>query len=342
MKTHKITRLDYCQYLMVSQTNYTLTYYADHHPKNISHDQINRYLRDEKLTPRLVWEKVHHDIQTHPEGCLIFDDTVLDKNHSHKIELVNRQYSGNAHGLIKGIGVVTCIYLNPTTGQYWVIDYRIYDKQSDGKSKLEHVKDMLLHSIKHKQLVFNYVLMDSWYASKDMMLTIDNLNKIFYCPLKANRKVDDSKGIHPYRQVRDLEWSEHEQQYGKRIKIHGFPKDYKVQLFRVVVTTDRTDWIVTNDSNDPTQLNSEVIQQVCALRWKIEQFHRETKQLTGIEKNQCRRARIQRNHVCCAILVWTAFAKLARQTNQTMYRLKEGLLDQYLCDQLRSPSLRFA
>ena len=26
--------------------------------------------------------------------------------------------------------------------------------------------------------------MDSWYATKDIMLTIDGLGKIFYCPLK--------------------------------------------------------------------------------------------------------------------------------------------------------------
>jgi hypothetical protein len=40
---------------------------------------------------------------------------------------VRLQFSGNAHGLIKGIGLVNCLYVNPETGQYWVIDYRIYD-----------------------------------------------------------------------------------------------------------------------------------------------------------------------------------------------------------------------
>ncbi len=34
---------------------------------------------------------------------------------------------------------------------------------------------------------------------------------------------------------------------GKLVKIKGFPKDYKVKLFRVVVSTNRTEWIVTND-----------------------------------------------------------------------------------------------
>lgn len=56
-------------------------------------------------------------------------------------------------------------------------------------------------------------------------------NKTFYCPLKANRQVDDSGGEKPYRRVDELEWSEEELQKGKLIKIKGFPKNYKVKLF---------------------------------------------------------------------------------------------------------------
>lgn len=336
MKKPKVTRLDYCQYLMVSQINYTITNYADHHPENISHDRINRYIKGDKLKPRLVWEQVKQDIVADAEGYLLFDDTVLDKDHSHKIELVNRQYSGNAKRLIKGIGLVNCIYVNPHTQQYWVIDYRIYDKAIDGKTKLDHLEDMLRHTIEYKQLVFKTVLMDSWYATKDIMLTIDGLGKIFYCPLKSNRLVDDSKGQRAYTLVSALQWTEAEQDNGKLIKIHKFPKDYKVQLFRVVVSTHRTDWVVTNDT---TQTNRDDVQQVCAIRWKIEQFHREIKQLTGIESNQCRKARIQRNHICCSILVWISLTRIARQTKKTVYQLKHGLLDDYLCEQLRSPRL---
>jgi hypothetical protein len=44
-----VTRLDYCQYLLVSQNNYTLTNFADH-TESFSHDAINRYLAGEKLT----------------------------------------------------------------------------------------------------------------------------------------------------------------------------------------------------------------------------------------------------------------------------------------------------
>ena len=100
-----------------------------------------------------------------PKGYLIFYDRVADKNDSHKIELVRRQYSGNAQAVIKGIGIVTCVYVNPELDQFWIIDYRIYDPDRDGETKLDHMQDMLLNCGYQKQLQFWAVLMDSWYAT---------------------------------------------------------------------------------------------------------------------------------------------------------------------------------
>ncbi len=334
----KVSRLDYCQYLLVSQINYTLTNFADH-SERLSHDAVNRYLRGEKITPRLIWDNVRSQLVLTERGYVIFDDTVLDKNYSHAIELVRRQYSGNAHGVIKGIGVVTCVYVNPDTDQFWLIDYRIYDPEGDGKTKLDHVREMLSNVVAEKHLPFQVVLMDSWYATKNLMLYIESMKKFYYCPLKDNRQVDDSQGEQPYRRVDSLSWSEAELERGKRIKIKGFPKEHKVQCFRVAVTTNRTDYVVTNDL---AQNSTQATQEACGFRWKIEQLHREGKQLTGLERCQCRKARIQRNHIGCAFLVWVRFKELAAQTGRTMYQLKHELLDEYLIQQLKNPSLRMA
>jgi len=35
------------------------------------------------------------------------------------------------------------ILTNRKVGRFWVVDYRIYEREKDGKSKLEHVADML-------------------------------------------------------------------------------------------------------------------------------------------------------------------------------------------------------
>lgn len=333
-----VSRLDYCQYLLVSQINYTLTNYADHTEK-FAHDAINRFLRREKFTPRLVWENVQAQLWPTPHGYVVFDDTVLDKNYSFAIELVRRQYSGNAHSVIKGIGVVTCVYVNPERDQFWLLDYRIYDPAGDGKTKLEHVRAMLTNLVHQKQLPWHAVLMDTWYATKDLMLFIESLGKLYYCPLKANRQVDDSGGARSYQRVDALAWSAAELTSGKTIKLKGFPKDHKVRCFRVATSTRRTDWIVTND---PAQASTEATQKVCGWRWKIEQLHREGKQVTGLERCQCRKARIQRNHIACAFLVWVRLKELATRTEGTIYQLKHGLLDDYLIQQLRNPSLKMA
>ena len=52
-----MTRLDSCQFLLSSQINDTLTYFAEH-SKLFSHDLVNRYLAGERIPPRLLWENV--------------------------------------------------------------------------------------------------------------------------------------------------------------------------------------------------------------------------------------------------------------------------------------------
>jgi len=109
-----------------------------------------------------------------------------------------------------------------------------------------------------------------------------------------------------------------------------------VKLFRLALSTQRTDYIVTNDL---AQDSAQTTQEVCGLRWKIEQFHREAKQTTGMEGCQCRLARIQRNHIACAMLVWVRLRQVAQQAGATVYSLKQGLLDDYMRSQLRSPTI---
>jgi hypothetical protein len=330
------TKLDYCQYLLSSQVNYTLTNLAEH-LESFSHDTINRYLKGEKLTPRLLFEQVEPMLERDPQACLIFDDTVLEKSFGPQIEVTRKQWSGNDKSVIRGIGVVSCVYVNPTTERFWLIDYRIFDPDRDGKTKLDHVREML-GSVEHRGVPFETVLMDSWYATKELVLLIEGMGKTYYCPLRSNRRVDDSGGERPYQRVDGLDWSEEELRKGKLIKIKGFPKEHKVKLFRVVVHSRRTEWIVTNEPLPRDSAHE--AQKARGLRWKIEEFHREAKQSTGIERCQCRKGRIQRNHIACALLVWSRLKHLAYQSGRTIYRIKHGLLRDYLVQQLKNPSVQ--
>jgi hypothetical protein len=66
---------------------------------------------------------------------IVFDDTVLDKRYATEIETSKRQYSGNQHGVIQGIGLINCIYVNYEIGKFWIVDYRIYDPEREKKNK---------------------------------------------------------------------------------------------------------------------------------------------------------------------------------------------------------------
>ena len=109
-----------------------------------------------------------------------------------------------------------------------------------------------------------------------------------------------------------------------------------MKLFRVAVSTNRTDYVATKDLS---QSSTNVVQEVCKIRWEIEYFHREIKQISGIESCQCRKARLKRNHIACAMLVWIRLKNLAYQTGQTVYQNKHRLLSNYLIQQLKRPSL---
>ena len=217
-----------------------------------------------------------------------------------------------------------------------MIDYRVFDPESDGKSKMAHVFDMLNNAVYAKELLFSTVLMDSWYASNKMMLSIHNLKKRFYCPIKKNRLARSPDSTEHYKQIAEIPWSNEELTHGKSIRLKGMPRDFAIKMYRVPVSTNRTDYVVTND---PSQNCTDDVQKVCAMRWYIEQFHREIKQLTGVEKCQCRKRRIQRNHIACSILVWIKLKKIAYKTKNTVYQLKKNLLREYLINELKSPRI---
>ena len=80
----QINRLKYYQYLLSSQINYTITNFSEH-IENISHDTIRGYLKNDKLTPRVIWGHNKRKVVHSKNGYMLFDDTVLDKRHSEAI-----------------------------------------------------------------------------------------------------------------------------------------------------------------------------------------------------------------------------------------------------------------
>jgi predicted house-cleaning NTP pyrophosphatase (Maf/HAM1 superfamily) len=79
--------------------------YFAKHSQRFSHDAPTRYLKRDRVKPNQIWQQSKQEIVISPNGYLVFDDSVLDKNHSREIALVHRQFSGNEHRVIRGIGM---------------------------------------------------------------------------------------------------------------------------------------------------------------------------------------------------------------------------------------------
>ena len=157
-----VTKRQYIEYLISTPSNYTCSNLADH-LEGVSHDAVSDFLQRDKLSARQLWELASQLIKDSATSFLIVDDSVQDKRYSKNIELVKRQYSGNEHGLVRGIGIVNLVHSDGT--DFYPIDYRIYAPESDGKTKNDHFGEMLLRAKTERGVQANTILFDSWYGS---------------------------------------------------------------------------------------------------------------------------------------------------------------------------------
>lgn len=266
----------------------------------------------------------------------MLDDSVQNKQYSKKIDLVKLQYSGAEHGLVRGIGVLNLLHTTGAGHEFYPIDYRVYDPAGDGKTKNEHFRELLIRAFADKGLKARYILFDSWYASVENLKFIHRQGRIFVTSLKSNRKVSLSKD-EGYVNLDAIDWTPERLQYGVSIKLKEVP--FRVQLFKVVATNGDVDWVITNEVATQGSLTVDVVRRRSDVRWQIEQFHREVKQLVGTEKCQCRSARAQRNHLACAYHAWVAISVYAHAHHLTLYAAVRGLLRAYLRQELRAPSI---
>jgi len=329
-----ITKSQYIEYLISTPANYTCANLAEH-LEGVSHDAVSDYLAQAKSTARQLWELVQPLLNDNEQAYLIVDDSVQDKRYSKQIELVRKQYSGAEGGLVRGIGVVNLVHTDGVDGNYYPIDYRIFAPQADGKTKNDHFRDMLVNAVSNKRIRAQRVLFDSWYASVDNLKLAVRLGLVFVTTLKSNRLVSLSKEG-GYIHLQEIGWSEAQLRCGITVKLKELP--FLVQLFKIVATDGDIEWVITN-SGRPDEPAADLVQQENEVRWQVEQFHRELKQLTGSESCQCRKARSQRNHIACCYHAWLSLNVTAHRLGKSLYRAQADLLSDYLRTELRNPHI---
>ena len=168
----------------------------------VSHDQISRFLGQKAFTSKDLWVQVKSKVREveKADGVLIFDDTIQEKQWTDENEIICWHYDHVKGRIVKGFNLLNCLYhvadMSIPVAFELIHKPILYCdlktkqvKRKSTKTKNELMRDMLSVCIKN-QLKFQFVLMDSWFASKDNLKFIKKeCEKEFICALKANRLV---------------------------------------------------------------------------------------------------------------------------------------------------------
>jgi putative transposase len=180
MNPPKCKEEDYIDFLIATQKAYSCTEAARVQPnEKVSHDAILRMLHRLEPSSESLWQESSQFVDK-SKGCLVIDDSTLDKPYASKMDLVSYQWSGKHHRVVKGINLQSLIW---TDGDSLIpIDYRIYDKAKTGLTKNDHFREMLL---KAKERIFSP---EFETGKKSRMVMDDEINSNSFSKSRQSRK----------------------------------------------------------------------------------------------------------------------------------------------------------
>ena len=324
MNPAKCDDLDYIHFLIASVDVFTCTEAARCQPireDNPSHDAFTRLLQRQPPDTEALWNEIIHIVRPQ-EGFLVIDDTTLDKPYAKNMELVYHQWSGKQHRLVNGINICTLLW---TEGDSIIpVDFRIYDINTDGKTKNDHFRDML-RKAKERSFRPRSVLFDSWYASVDNLKTIRKFGWHWLTRLKKNRLVnpDNTKNV----QIQEIEIPPEGRTV--HLKAYGF-----IKVFRIVSKDGDIGYWAT----DILEMNEAKREVMGGYSWKIEEYHRGIKQFCGVENCQARKNQSQRAHIMFSLRAFLRLEVERLRTGRSWFESKREIIRQAISAYIKNPN----
>lgn len=305
---------------------------------SISHDKITRFLSFDRDCSKDLWKCVKPLVRSYEtaEGCLIFDDTIIDKPYSSESDLINWHWDHSQGRSVKGINLLTCFYhtfpQNLEAPLRIPISYKTilktvhYTDSKTGKKKRkspitknELLCDMFRQSLR-KCIKFKYVLADSWFSSTENMLLIHKKKKFFIFDMKQNRQAvlsqtDRNQGNWKAINTLDIADNTPVKVWLKGLEI---PVLLIKQVFRNKDGSTGTRFLVSNDLT----LSNTQFENTYKRRWSVEEYHKSLKQNTAIAKSPTRTVKTQSNHIFCSIIAYIKLEKLKLKTKLNHFAMK--------------------
>jgi len=284
MNPPKVTDEDYINFIIATPRDVTATEAGRVQPESKNapaHDAFSRLLSRLEPDPETLWAEAKTQIDLNT-GILVLDDSTLEKPYSEFNALVYRHWSGKQRAVVSGINLITLLW---SDGERCVpVDYRIFDKDRDGKTKNDHFADMLMEA---SERGFNpeLVCFDSWYGSVENLKLVRAVGWHFLTRLKSNRQINVNRSGLQAVSNAGLCGGD-----GTVVWLKGFGE---IKVFRIFATDGTAEYWATS-----LQKMSEAERETQAKNaWRIEMYHRALKQQCLIERAQCRRLRPVLNHI---------------------------------------------
>ena len=228
-----------------------------------------------------LWKEAQTQIDLN-KGLLVLDDSTLEKPYSPFNALCYRHWSGKQKEVVEGINLITLLW---TDGVRCVpVDYRVFDKDRDGKTKNDHFSEMLPAAFERG---FNpqLICFDSWYGSIENLKLVRALGWHFLTRLKSNRQIRVAGGDLQAVSVAGLCGGD-----GTIVWLKGFGQ---IKVCRIFATDGTAEYWATSLET----MKEEERQDFALAAWRIEMYHRGLKQQCLIERAQCRRWRPVLHHI---------------------------------------------
>lgn len=331
----------YTDYLLSSFGQVTATGLSKVVDGSISHDKITRMLSENQYTSKDLWNEVKSIVRQveNDSGCLIFDDTLLEKPYTDENDVVGWFYDHSENRSKKGINLLTAFYhcqlLNEELPLRVPVAFECvkkditYTDSKTGKSKRKSsvtknklMQQMIIQCIRNR-LRFDWILADSWFASSDNMLFIHRRKKSFIMDIKSNRLValsqkDRSAG-------RWINIDKLNLKPATPVKV--FLKDLEIPVLlckQVFINKDNSTgemYLVTNN----LELTSDDFETLYKKRWSVEEYHKSIKQNASAEKSPTRTQITQQNHLFASILAYIKLEKLKFSNKMNHFALKSKI-----------------
>lgn len=118
MNPPKTDEVNYIQFLIAAQKSFTCCEASRCRIELAAHDSFVRLLSRQPTDTEALWQEVE-PLVDRSTGCLVLDDSTLDKPYARRIELVTRHWSGKHKSVVMGINLLTLLWTHETLFAGW-------------------------------------------------------------------------------------------------------------------------------------------------------------------------------------------------------------------------------